>query len=224
MVQKMYTFDEVGQKRMAGHRGGVRQRYILTDQGRRLLLETYDGTSACIDMLVERLGVPRWKVNRWAGDLGLARQKEPYWTQEDEDYLERNLHRKSVADIAKTLNRTQVAVRLKAKRLGVNKLYQEGYTMRGLCMALGCDHRKVKTWVERGWLKGTRRQSERVTVQGGDVWLFTNRDVRHFVIKHPTEIDQRRCDWIWMVDLLAGGDFYGTGELTRLKGEPDEPA
>jgi hypothetical protein len=121
----------------------------------------------------------------------------------------------SLADIAKYLHRTKTAVKLKAKRLGVSKGTQEGYTLGGLCLALGCDHHKVQKWIERGWLTGRRRKSERTTSQGGDMWLFVDKDIRKFVIAHPNEIDQRRVDFLWLVDLLAGNNNHGIGSLSR---------
>lgn len=221
MQQAYTTFEQVGQRRTGPHTGGVPQKWVLDEHSRRLLMAKYDGSSAVIDELEQQLNKPRWIIKKWASQLGLARQKEPFWTEEDEAYLERNLHRKSIADIAKHLGRTKTAVKLKAKRLGVNKTLQEGYTMRGLCLGLGCDHHKVEKWLERGWIKGRRRKTERAEVQG-DVWLFTDKNIRDFVISHPNEIDHRRIDWLWMVDLLAGGDYYGLGTLAAENGKKED--
>ncbi|SRR6266704_1098453 len=205
MVQPLMTLEQVGAKRVGIHRGGIQQKYFLSDSQRRILLERYDGRTETIDELMHYFpGYPRHVIRKWGRELGLARQKEPRWTEEDEAYLERNLHRKSLGDIAKHLGRTKTAVHLKAKRIGVNKT-QEGYTMRGLCLGLGCDHHKVERWLDRGWIKGKRRQSERTEQQGGDMWLFTDSAIRDLVVNHPLEIDPRRCDWLWMVELLSGG-------------------
>ena len=144
--------------------------------------------------------------------MGLANQKEPPWSEEEVQYLEKYLHRMSLADIAKRLGRTKVAVQLKAKRLGLNKCHQEGYTMRGLCLGLGCDHHKVEKWLAKGWINGTRRKTERKAVQGGDVWLFTNSAIRKLVRYHPEEIDLRRVDKYWFLDVIMGG-YDGIGEL-----------
>lgn len=217
MVQPLMSFDDIGKKRTGPHVGGIRQKYVLDEPGRRLIFARYDGTTPTINELAERLCVPRWTVKKWAGEMGLTRQKEPPWTQTEMDYLEKFLHRKSMADIAKKLGRTKMAVKLKAKRLGVNKCYQEGYTMHGLQLALGCDHKKIRQWVEHGWLKGSRRGTERHGAQKGDVWLFTDRAVRKFIIAHPNEIDVRRADWLWLVDVLAGG----IGALDTDRGEQE---
>lgn len=202
MVQPLMTIEQIGTKRTGIHSGGRAQKYVLTEHGRRLLLAKYDGSTSSIDELMRYFpGYPRHVIRKWGAQMGLARQKEPRWTEEDEAYLERNLHRKSLADIAKYLKRTQTAVKLKAKRIGVNKT-QEGYTMRGLCLGLGCDHHKVEKWLERGWIKGKRRHSERSA--DVDIWLFIDSAIRELVVNHPLEIDPRRCDWLWMVELLAG--------------------
>jgi hypothetical protein len=215
MVQPLRPFEDTGKPRTGSNAGGVRQKYVLDEPGRRLILARYDGKSETISELAERLAVPRWVVKKWGCELGLARQREPRWTTEDEEYLRRNLHRSSLGDIAKKLGRTKVAVKLKAKRLGVNKCEQVGYTMRGLCMGLGCDHKQVERWLERGWLKGTHRHTERAT---RDVWYFSDAAIRRFVMQHPQEVDQRRFDWLWVVDVLTGG----LGELGTMYGESEQ--
>lgn len=142
--------------------------------------------------------VPRWVVKRWAQKLGLARQKEPPWTDSEMEYLQKWLHRISIAKIAKHLGRTQTAVKLKAKRLGLRKS-DDGYTLRALCQGLGCDHHKVEQWVGLGWLKGNRRETERTH----DMWHFNDADIRNFIFNHPLEIDPRRADWLWLVAILS---------------------
>lgn len=202
MVQPLVPTEEIGKQRRGIHAGGRHQKYVLSDACRRILLERYDGRTATLDDLMRYFpGVPRWCVRKWACDLGLARRKEPLWTEEEVAFLERNLHKKRIADIARHLGRTQTAVKIKARRLGVNKT-QEGYTLRGLCLGLGVDHHKVYGWVERGWLIGHRRQTDRPS---GDIWWFTDAAIRKLVVQHPCEIDPRRADWLWLVDLLAGG-------------------
>lgn len=86
--------------------------------------------------------------------------------------------------------------------------------MRGLCLGLGCDHHTVERWLQKGWLKGTKRHTERTR----DMWYFTDQSIRDFVRKHPNEIDPRRADWLWLVDVLVGG----LGELSAERGERDE--
>jgi hypothetical protein len=201
--QSLIPLEQIGARRatLPGHTGGRRQRYYLDDAGRKLVLALYDGSSSRITELAERLHVPRHTVKKWGRELGLARQKEPPWTETEILYLESHLCKESVASIARTLGRTSVAVRLKARRIGINKIGQ-GHTMRGLELALGVDHHKIERWIKEGWLVGARRETERAH---NDFWYFSDADIRAFVLAHPLEIDQRRMDWLYMVDLLSGG-------------------
>jgi len=208
----------------------VQQKYVLSEQQKFFLLELYDGTTERIEMLARHHlfhGVPRWKMRQWAVELGLARSRDPRWTKEDENYLERNLHRESVQDIADHLGRTDTAVKLKAKRLGVNKCDQEGYTQRGLCAGLGCNHRKIKRWISNGWLKGSRRQTERAV---DDTWYFSDFAIYQFIKEHPEEIDPRRADWLWLVDIMAGGvgelghEFESAPRTNRFLHPPATPS
>lgn len=210
MVQQLdVNIAEVGARRK--HRGGRPQKYILDDRGRQLLIAKYDRSSAAIDELVQTLHVPRRTIIKWAQQLGLTKPKEGHWTEEEDTYIERNMHRSSVANIAKKLNRTKTAVTLRAHRLGINKCLQEGYTLSALCMAFGCSQAKVSRWIELGWLKGKRRHTERER----DVWYFTDHNVRHFVMHHPGEIDQHKVDFIWLIDVLTGDANTGLGSLAR---------
>lgn len=215
MVQPLMSIDAVGTHRVGVHRGGLRQKYVLDDVGRRLLHEQYDGRTETIDHLMKThftpLGIPRQKVKAWACQLGLARQKEPRWSEKDEAYLERHLYKKSLGAIARQLGRTKTAISLRAKKLGLCKT-QEGYTMRGLCLGLGCDHKAVTRWLEADWLKGARRQSERTA--RGDIWYFSDKNIRDFIANHPGEVDPRHADWLWLVDVLLGGED-GLGTLLR---------
>jgi hypothetical protein len=177
------------------------KKYTLTESWKRLLLERYDGRPETIDALMEFFpGIPRWRVKRWAGELGLSRQKEPPWTPEKVSYLQAHQHRVAMRSIAKHLGRTLVAVRLKAKRLELRKS-DEGYTLSALCLGLGTNHHKVERWLTRGWIKGSRRHTDRTR----DMWFFTDQAIRQLVRKHPNEIDPRRVDWIWLVDVLLDG-------------------
>jgi hypothetical protein len=203
MGQALRAIEETGTKRQGGHRGGKAQKYVMTEQQRRILLDGYDGRTETLDDLMRFFpGVPRKRVTAWAAQLGLTRRQERRWTQEEMDYLEQHLCHMSLDTLARKLNRTKTAVRLRAKRLEINKTQQEGYTMRGLCLGLGVSHHRVAQWLERGWLKGVRRQTER---QWRDTWLFRDKAVKRFIKEHPEEIDPRRFDWIWVVDLLTDG-------------------
>lgn len=188
-------------------RGGRPLKYPLTDERRRVILAEYDSTNR--RALAGRFGVPAWAVTRWAGDLGVRRVKERPWSPEDVAYLRAHVHRVAWAKLARHLGRSVVAVKLKAKRLGEHKVADGGYTQRELARLLGVDDHKVARWVRWGCLKARNRGTDRLVVQGGDAWLITEKAVRDFVRRYPGEIDLRRVDALWFIDLAFGTNSAG---------------
>jgi len=164
-----------------------------------LIRERYDSRSETIDWLSQRLGIPGWTIKRRAQVLGLARTKEKPWSEKETSYLESNLHRLSLAVLARKLERSVTAVALKAKRLGIKKT-DEGYTARSLAQAFGVDDHKVVRWVEMGLLKASRRNSGKPR----DMYFISNQEVKRFITTYPTEFDLRRVEQVWLIDILAG--------------------
>ena len=176
-----------------------KKKYFFDEASDHLINECYDSRTETIDRLSQRLGFPRWVIKRRAQTLGLARTKEKPWSEKEIAYLEANLHRLSLAVLARKLGRTVTAVALKAKRLGIKKS-DEGYTVRSLAQAFGVDDHKVMRWVKLGILKASRRNSGRPH----DMYFIPDREVRRFICTYPTEFDLRKVDQVWFIDLLAG--------------------
>ncbi len=184
-------------------RGGLPQKYHLTDERQEILLRLYDSCNR--RQIAERIGVPAWCVSRWARQLGIGRCKEPRWTGAELDYLERHISRTSWAAMARKLGRSKLAVQIKAKRLGLRKLWTEGLTKCQVARAFGIDDHRVRKWIDYGWLNARRRRTDRTAASGGDAWLILEPDLRRFIAMHPEEIDLRRiADKTWFIDLLVG--------------------
>lgn len=54
-------------------------------------------------------------------------------------------------------------------------------------------------------LKASTRGTARGERQIGDIYLIRERDVRRFVLEHPSEIDLRKVDQLWFLDRLTNG-------------------
>jgi len=190
--------------------GGEPQKYFLTEEGRALILAHYDSQTETISWLSELLStpeqsVPRWQVRKWAKDLGIARIKEPPWSEAEISYLRNSVRRFGLKKIAKALGRTETSVKIKAKRLGIRKLVTgDGYTMRAVCRGLSVDHHQVERWLTNEWFWGERRESHRQGRQRGDIWYFTSDAIRELVRQHPEEIDLRRVDRDFFIEVLLG--------------------
>ena len=166
---------------------------------RRLYDPTVRGRS---QEIAARLKVPRWAVNRRAAALGLSRPKDRPWSAEDEAYVEASFHHTSVKTLARKLGRSPTAVQLKAKRLGLRK-YDEGYTALSLAEALGVDPHWVLARIRSGKLRASGRHTERTAQQGGDSWLITDEAVIDLLREYPYDVDLRKVDSLWFMDLIT---------------------
>ncbi|MFY9269003.1 MAG: hypothetical protein WAO55_04555 [Candidatus Manganitrophaceae bacterium] len=184
-----------------------KRKYKLADWEMQLILQKYDGRTSTIDAIEHDLGhrYPRWYIKRRAAEMDLARQKEQRWSEAEELWLEKNLPKKRWRDLARELNRTVTAVKLKAKRLRLTKTADGCYTARGAALILGCDEHKVIRWVDAGLLAADRYLTDRVPQQGGDPYRIQPHAIKAFILRYPGEIDLRRVDKYAFIDILAAG-------------------
>lgn len=179
------------------------KKWIWNDVMDHVLRSTYDATvPGRAQELAERFRVPRWAINRRAVVLGLSKPKDKPWSLTEQSYLESNFHHVSVKVLASKLGRSPTAVKLKAKRLGLRK-YGEGYTALSLAEALGVDPHWVLARIRSGRLRATLRRTERTAQQGGDSWLITDEGFIDFLREYPYEIDLRKVDGLWFMDLVV---------------------
>ena len=158
--------------------------------------------------LAKRLGWPRWKISRFAQSQGwvATQAKEPDWRPEELDILERNAHhipgliQKRLK--ARGYSRTLTAIVLKRKRMRFIQNI-EGQSARGLAECLGVDVHFVTRAINEGRLKASKRGTERTPQQGGDIYLIKDKWARDYIVNHVHEIDIRKADKYWLVDLLA---------------------
>ncbi|MGQ9573626.1 MAG: hypothetical protein ACUVV3_10690 [Dehalococcoidia bacterium] len=181
----------------------AKKKWFWNDITDATLRRTYDpAVRGRSQEIADRLKVPRWAVNRRAAALGLSRPKDRPWSAQDEAYLEANFHHVSAKTLARRLGRSPTAVKLKAKRLGLRK-YDEGYTASSLAEALGVDPHWVLARIRSGKLRASHRHTERTLGQGGDSWLVTDDAVVEFLAEHPYDLDLRKVDSLWFMDLIA---------------------
>jgi len=186
--------------------------YFLTSEELEIIRGWYDGSTIHINKIMRAFQgkYPRWYIRRIAADLGLARTKEPDWSEAEIEFLHENYPRKGYVALRNRLKkinggttRSRTAVVLKARREMINKR-SNGLTMRLMEILLGADHHKIEKWISLGLLCGKRKGTERKKIQGGDMWHFETKDVREFVINNPLEIDIRHVEKMNFIHLVAG--------------------
>ena len=74
-----------------------------------------------------------------------------------------------------------------------------------LAQALGIDPQAVTRWIKSGHLKAKSRGTARGKQQNGDIYLIQERDIRRFILEHPTDIDLRKVDQLWFLDVITNG-------------------
>jgi len=189
-----------------------RPKYVITQEMHEKIKKAYQGDTGNgeIRALAKRLGLPRWKVTRYAVRQGwLATQKkEPPWSEEEIRLLKRNaMHCPEI--IQKKLkqhgyDRTVNGIVLKKKRMRFTAENLGGYSASSLCLCLGVDAKFVLNAIRDGHLKAKKRKTNRTEKQGGDPWWIKEKDIKAFITDNVHSIDLRKVDKYWFVDLLAG--------------------
>ena len=169
----------------------------------------------------EKIRYPRWKISRYAREQGwTARQKkEPDWTEKELEVLERSAHRHPEV-IQRHLkragfSRSVTGIILKRKRM---RFLQNlgGYSAQAVAKCFGVDQHCITRWINLGWLKAQRRGHKRVPAQRGDYFYIKDKWIRDFILEYLPEIDIRKVDKYWFVDLLLGKD-QGCGPLSVVR-------
>jgi hypothetical protein len=153
--------------------------------------------------------MPHWKVTRRAKKIGACEPK-PYpperkWSNKEIRLLQR-FARYSPETIRRKMlmfgfKRSTTAILLKKKRLRLAKNL-EGYSASQVALGFGIDSHCVTRWIREGYLKATRRGTDRTEKQGGDMWWVEEADLRNFIIRNLSLIDFRKVEKYWIVDIL----------------------
>jgi hypothetical protein len=190
-----------------------RRKYVFTNQIDELIRAIYldrpgAKTRPGIRVLAKKVGIPHWALKKRARELGWARTKEKPWSEPELEILARYAwmsdERIRLKLKAAGYTRTVTGIHLKLRRMRF-KHDPSFYSANGLAQALGIDSHAVSRWIRSGHLKAKLRGTARGEKQNGDIYLIFEKDVRRFILEHPTEIDLRKVDQLWFLDLVTNG-------------------
>jgi hypothetical protein len=159
--------------------------------------------------LARKFGIPRQTISWQAVKLGLIRRKkkEPPWSPEEIKILECHAW-KGLGTIQKHLSakgyrRTKVGILIKRKHLRLLSNL-DGQSASSLADCFGIDTRTIIRWINLGYLKAYRRETDRTPAQGGDIYYIKDKHVKDFIMNYLDEIDIRKVDKYWLVGILTG--------------------
>lgn len=188
-----------------------RVKHVITPDIHEQIREVYqsDTGGGQVKELCRRTGLPKHTVCRYARAQGwLAKQKkEPDWTAEELRLL-KEFARYAPEGIQKKLQqhgyrRSITGIVLKRKRQGLLRDLG-GISATRLAMRMGVDSHNIIDAIAQGLLPAERRQTNRTSRQGGDTWFIRPGDIRDYIIGNIHDIDIRKVDKYWFVELLAG--------------------
>jgi len=179
--------------------------WVLTPERDRYLREHYNprerGTSLRIGRVI---GVPAWRVKRWAAELGLCAtmKKQPDWTPAEVAFLEEHIGTRSVGWIARALKRSLTAVQVKAKRLQISRRdCRDWYTADALALAMGHDPTTVARWIRTGKLQAERYGENHADGRPA-MYRVSEAAVLRFLREHPAAYQLAKVDQVWFLGLV----------------------
>lgn len=156
-----------------------------------------------IKSIAEAHNLPAWYVSRRAGQLGLTRPrlKEADWSPEEiaiADTYGEDGH----VIVRKRLRlagfvRTEGSVSMMLKRRQIELLAQPSMSARGVAEMMGVDGKTVVRWIESMKLKAKRVD---------DTWRIGHKDLRKWLLDHPTSFDLKKVRQVWFLKIMSGLD------------------
>ena len=133
-------------------------------------------------------------VKNLAGILGMRREKEPPWMEEDVRFLRENWGRLTIHQLAKRLNRTAIAVLNKSKKLKLGPIHDQScFDKREICKLLGVDHYKIDRWIEDGLLRARVAKTSREQGRCRGITEVRPRELLRFLRENQDLWDARRA-------------------------------
>lgn len=204
----------LGRSRLAvlsrlAHLGGrsFRKRYRWSPQARRLVIAYRKGNEQDVNELINALAVesgnPRRECWRFVHRMGIKKvfRCRP-WTESEQRRLLHLIEKEMLPEVAKTLRRSERAVRVKLEKLGVSaSIGKDWFTPVTLARALHTSYDKVQQWIDRGLLKATEQ-----SIGTFKRFLITSDDFCRFCHEHRREAIGRRLN-VARLDFIQGFVF-----------------
>jgi len=194
-----------GENESEARRSGRGRQPLISDAECLEIAQAFDGTTACIDALLEAWKACRPSVKRHTiiqaarrGGYKTAKQRKD-WTPAEDQFVRDNWHKLSGDEVATALGRSFNSVNLRRKRLGIGRYEGDEFTIRDLEELTRLDHRQWHEFIERGWLRARARARRNGATPFNYVSLGA---LRSLLESHPEIYDYQtraRLEGPWVV-------------------------
>jgi len=178
-----------------------------SEDEREIVRRDYQGTNQSAERIATNIGVTFCAVKGQLANMGLLQQKSPPWSEKELERLSELIHVHPAGQIAKILNRSPNAVKIKATRLKLGvRARDEWYTKREVSEICGVDHKKVQSWIDSGALIATYHNGHRPQKNGMNMWHIEAKDFRKFIINYSEELLGRNTDIQQIIWIVKGNE------------------
>lgn len=156
--------------------------------------------TASLTHMQRMTGFSRGSLLTKAGSLNLSFGSKRAWTSAEREFLRDNAGSITATAISRHLGRTHYSVKAQASCQQLSLRFQEGYTQDDLRELLGVGIKRIRVWIQKGWVK----------VNNGRI---VESSVVRFLRQHPEEYVLRRVDEAWFKGLIFPS--FGQSPMAR---------
>lgn len=158
----------------------------------------YTGTCNSAKQISQDLNIPYKHIFYLVKKLGIGKRLKKFkpWTESEEERLKDEVARLSLITIANRHNRSPIAIKDRCQELGISRKGRDGwYNERDICEIFGVTHEWLVRRIENNRIQAEKR---------GNQWCVTRDNLIEYIRSNPHNIDGRKIDMFYFVDLLIG--------------------
>ncbi len=176
-----------------------------TDEQLEYVRTDYLGTVKSARDIGTHLSIPLSSVFYLIKRLGIGkgRNRGRPWTEEETDRLIKLSNKLAVLTIATRLRRSPNSIKNRLQKLGVSRRGKDGwYNGTEVCEIFGHSTLWLTRRIDKGIIRAEKRGSGR-----SFQWIITRRALIAYIRKNPQDVDGRKVDMFYFIDLLVGVDY-----------------
>lgn len=144
-----------------------------------------DGPTAVAKVIKKNVN----SVSGKAGYLGIRNERNPDYTDEEEQFLRSKWGKMTIKALAKHFKRSEASVETKAKKMKLGPIFDPGnFTQDEIEKVTGISHSTLKKYIERGLIRASWSKTEK-----GRYKQIAPRELERFLRENPDKWDSRRA-------------------------------